>query len=221
MPAPQPLNYAPPELQPRRWRRRVVKIVVALAIVCTAIIWEPRLYRWGSLIYWEHRALTDGPAPNSLVMDWPSVNTVTCNVFHASTAKYPLERLCPPLPSTAVNMGMHLAVPQFSFIGNIFAGEMRTPGGKAGIAFLDVILSPGFPSWNVSQGAFVPTGWQQSFVVSDTHFYIGSQRLKVFGAQLDPSNPSHLTFDIERNGVRRTVDAWLQNNGQFVILPRS
>ncbi|MGA2583611.1 MAG: hypothetical protein ABSG31_10075 [Tepidisphaeraceae bacterium] len=221
-----PLHYAPREFRPSQWRRWVMRFLVVAAIVAAGVFWGPGIFKWGSLLYWEHRALGDGPTPNSLVADWTrdASNGSSLQkyiVFHTSLAQDHIEELTYGSGNPNANAP------------NIFAGEMQAPNGERRLVFLDHDPTSVTADEQVLPNDFGmvrcttigrtlgPSGIQpQQPVDSVAALPAGSQRLKIFGGQLDATNPSHLTFDFEIDGTRHTADVWLKNDGTMMMAPR-
>jgi len=221
MPPPQPLNYAPKALQQRRWRRWAARVILVAAVVCPAILWGPGLYRRVSLIYWEHRALVDGPAPNSVVVDWLQPPGGKCNILHACISQTEIQSI--------IKAGGWSRFP-IAGLPNIFAGEMYCPDGDRRLVFIN--LDPSFEGLDGGRNCGLlrgssmrpsldsPTSQSSTNIGFGRSILIGSQHLRIFGAQRDAANPSHLTFDCDVDGKRNTVDVWLKDDGTIDIEPR-
>jgi hypothetical protein len=209
----QPLNYAPRELQPRRWYRIPLRITAGLAVVFAAIFWGPGLCRWGSVLYWERRALKDGPAPNSLVVDWLVGQRTNNNTPNTSAVEAHLLNLFAGGGSVAN-------------FPNFFVGKMLSANGDRRLVILDFDPQAQIGAWWSVRATTIrdsadPRDMQpQDFVIAGNLLPLGSQRLRIFGAQPDSGNPTHLTFDFEIDGNRCTADVWLKNNGTLMIVQR-
>jgi hypothetical protein len=59
---------------------------------------------------------------------------------------------------------------------------------------------------------------EQSEISDDAGF---RARLKIFGGQLDPHDPTHMTFEYVNDARQdRIVDGWMLNGGHLLITPR-
>jgi hypothetical protein len=119
--------------------------------------------------------------------------------------------------------------------GTIFLHEMRRPNGSRCLLSLRVSVFQGsrFPppivgfdlgvfdlqclQWDASLWAPL-SKWDRITVGGCPGRALS--HWKFFAGQPDPNNPSHLTFDIELDGVRHTCDGWLDNDGKLVVSQR-
>jgi hypothetical protein len=206
MDAVKPLNYAPKPPAARRVWRRVYRLISALAIIVAAVAWGPGTWRHAESIYWEQKCLHFLQPPNHVVLEMNRGNVLHWEVC-VPQSRFEGER-------------------RFPALGTIFLHEMRRPNSMRCLVSLSD--SPIGPSglgrfrlqclqWDVSLRPQL-LDWDQ-ITIGLGHGSIFSH-LKFFAGQPDANNPSHFTFDYELDGLRRTCDAWLDNDGKVIVSQR-
>jgi hypothetical protein len=199
------LDYAPNSALHRRVYHRAFRIVAVAGLIAAGYFWGPGIWKWTQFLYWQHQCLVFSKPPNHLVFDSDK------SFFEPAAALTRFEKLG---GST-----------RYGHNATIFLHEMRSPNGSAWLVSLSSCGTLPDDQIVVGTEARRPRGFIESagnqYSYTECHFALPehSKGLRVFAGQLDPVNPSHLTFEYEVNRCKQTMNAWLKDNGQLVLGP--
>lgn len=215
------LTYAPPAAWYRRpFTGRLVTLACALLFVIVALLWAPRCIRWARLLNWERQCLS-----------YPNPPRVICSVENPddpATSDSQIQRTEPPecwkrFYSAISGAGIKSE-------GTVFLHERRAPSGASRLIAIDTV---------VQQRDQIATGisfYARSFArpgrfsypkeVSSLYYGKGNapgfiawhDSARVFAGRIDPENPSHFTMDVEIDGRRQTIDGWITDNDEDILL---
>jgi len=199
------LHYAPRPTATARLLRGAYWLVAALGIAAAGWLWGPGFWRWGELLYWQRRCLTHSWPPNHIVFEWSAAPPRLFSEQAPEDVQFKHLLGCWQLPNPT-----------------IFVHEMHSPDGARWIASVSVHCSmPGAILDVVKDASQVNSRTiidEQSEISDDAGF---RARLKIFGGQLDPHDPTHMTFEYVNDARQdRIVDGWMLNGGHLLITPR-
>jgi hypothetical protein len=202
------LEYGSIPLNQRRLYRRLIRGVLLLGLVAAAAILGRSALKWGQFIYWQQQCLNFTFAPNQIV--------------YASQS----EGMPPVACTPALRFGQVSGTQNSGM--DVFVHRMRRPDGTQCLVELDFVWTsiPGDTDAMTTIGALKSSVWvvspianlatQDMFTLPDATL---NAPWRIYAGQVDPNNPSHLTFVYEYNGQKQTFDAWLNNSNQLIISP--
>jgi hypothetical protein len=200
--APQ-LDYAPPAR--RRWLRRALALVAVVVVAAVAIRWGPAFRRRTGVLLDQRRCMNYSAPADQVVYD-TSIDQY--GMRESVTACY-----SPPWFTRLMTLGNSASAVVFlhgrtSPSGNrrlvCIAAEPKMTGTVAGLSIR--------PMWYVMTAepeAVRGTKW--NWTDADPFFALPSAD-RIYAGQPDASDPSHFTYDYETDGVRKTIDGWLQDD---------
>lgn len=199
------LDYAPAPTASARLLRRAYWLVAVLGVASAGWLWGPGLWRWGEFLYWQRRCLTHSWPPNHVVFEWSTAPPRLFSEQAPEDVQFKHLLGCWELPAPTV-----------------FVHEMRSPDGTRWVASVSVHASMPGGNLDIVKDASPVDGRiiidDQSDISDEAGF---RQSLKIIGGQLDPRDPTHMTFEyIADARQRRIVDGWMLNGGHLLIIPR-
>jgi len=206
---PRPLQYAPPPPWHRRKKaKRFATLVGILTLLGVCALWAPRVVRFGKLTYWERRCLKYTTSPEqvcheSSIPGDPNVTFFSNSIPECWSKFYSLSNQAPLLSQ-----------------GTVYLHEMRSKS-KRRLVGVDVVvgLESGFSGESIrlvghvfdpSSGILLPQ--QLNPFATDLPQAVYERSLKVWYGKADATQPDHVTIDLEIDGVKRTIDGWLQED---------
>ena len=220
-PAPQ-LEYAPapPALAGARVRRWGQMLALS-ALLIVAVITAPKIARYVTLLQYQRQCLRYAAPPTQVVLetDPAEAKKLLADPRYADDARSTKAWLV-PAEWTAYHAAMGSG---FQTSGTVFLHERTTPQGVRCLIGVDVNLIPLAPTHAASLGsriirpgtAFRNPRSGRTVTRGDgsqIRFHPTADRLTIYAGQPDPADPSHFTIDYDLNGVRHTVDGWLEDD---------
>ena len=214
------LTYAPPAAWYRRpFTGRIITLVCALLFILVALLWAPRCIRWARLLNWERQCLS-----------YPNAPRVICGVEipDDQTGEAQIQRSEPPECWRRFYSAISGA--SIKSDGTVFLHERLAPSGTLRLVAIDTV---------VQQRDQIATGisfYARSFArtgrfsypreVSSLYYGKGNaggfigwhDHAKVFAGRIDPENTSHFTIDFEADGRRKTIDGWITDDDENILL---
>ncbi len=214
----KPLNYAPPLKRFHRWNRRGMEIIFFAGIVAAVVVWGPSLLRSTEIYYWQDRALGHRPVAGKIVYELD----LTTGAGMTPGANSEMAHL--------KSLGWTTRAPTYT----VFLHEMTESNGTKRLMNLDVdpitnVLSPPESTFSILfyESARTPVKFGDHFepwIGSAGPIYLDIpakfHHLKVFEGQIDPTNPSHMTFNYDVDGHLHTVDGWIHRDGGLLLSTR-
>jgi hypothetical protein len=192
---------------------------------------SPQLWLYMKIRYWQHKCLVyTAPAGQVMYEDkaksagvvWGDGHTSNRPLVHSSNGPVQTRTV------TEWDKFYPLAEGFRTFSGTdglLFLHARKDGSGKESLVAVRIAMRAWhewyFESWAYREGLSPTFGGRTSRSVISFPAHLGSQSLRLFAGQVDPSDETHFTIDYEFGGTHGTIDAWLQSDNQILMKRRN
>lgn len=225
-----PLSYAPlPRWHRRRRFRRVILLLLAIAIVAAGVRWGPQHVQQARLLYWQRECMKYRAPADQIVYERGPGAAALLTTSHeytplATTSGVPAPTGREPACLAAYQKLAGLTPPSGG--GVLFVHALKTRSRPSRLVIVRsnfaADTAPMFiPGFDLEVTVLDPATWKmpQRNVTAGMPIDVRSSilkeppRVRVYAGQIDPADPSHFTIRYEFDGKPYIADGRIEEMG--------